>query len=416
MYSDDDLQDETDAFFNTWKGSPYLRLFEEEEESSRREYVAILNRAARDDEEPDATEVTEAIDMIRVWRIERFFATIQGIYKRLFEAETRWNEYEKSFVDLGRHVTVTKRTEDIFGNIMTSVEFIFDDESVWETFKKTWKLTAGISFGFLLYRTKILDMIFRHAQLGDTRMLSSTCRLLHAIGHPHLASNQKIALKLPQTFCADYRNLRSDLLPGDYIATALTAARSDTMTFCNFLESRQDLLDQIRHLYVQDQWEDSFGETLITAHPPATLENEGFYTPLYKSISRIVFSSSNLLSVALDNLMLTLDFIVSICYISKLERLSLRNTNVATEAQHALETDIQGTYSSTVRHLEILTKGGAGTSRYAMLFCPKLVSLVARPGVVQAKIQLRTLDTLDEKWDPNASFGYWLLPPLSADG
>ena len=80
-----------------------------------------------------------------------------------------------------------------------------------------------------------------------------------------------------------------------------------------------------------------------------------------------------------DYLLLTPDIIVSICHITKLERLLLQESDVSAEAQRALKADFQGIYLCNVWSLEILTSSQGDTSWYAMLFCPKLVSLVVRP-------------------------------------
>ncbi|KAG6911321.1 hypothetical protein DXG01_000992 [Tephrocybe rancida] len=409
MYFDDDLKDEKAALLSsTRKYKPFLRVYGKKEEGLRRVYADRVARV----ESPDPSTLTEAVNVLRKWRIRAFFKALQGFYKGKLDltgrhntvidlyilSESIWHAYMTSFLKLTVLAT-SVTSEQISGSDDSSEEeamdYKFDDPGVWEKFREAWKVPPNVSYGFLLEHTQktldvlagsfgipkiqeihlldlpgeILDEIFSHIEEHRARRLSSVCRRLNEIGYRRLVSSKKIVLKLAMSF---YDELKaSDLPVNQFIEKEAFAARDKVLAFCGHLERHSDLLNKLERLWIADQWADLWEKL------QSTFGKGEFYAPLLRSVERIINSSVNLTTILFSQMRLPLNVIAAICRLPNLDHLDLRFCTISKKAQRALLLDVAGTLSSSVRILDIMVTHEK-SPWFAMLFCPKLYNFSAR--------------------------------------
>ncbi|KAG6834079.1 hypothetical protein H0H93_012109, partial [Arthromyces matolae] len=263
MYSDDDLEGDPKSFLKSWKrDDSFLIVDGDAEEDIKRNFRSLEAAEKEEGNYSNSSErIVESIDLVRMYRVMRFFKILQGFYEgnldltgrhpmRFEELLPKWHSYLPDFLELAicakRFTTIT---EPLPGRRFKQKNYHFDDPEPLEKFKAAWKIPPCLDFGTLLDDTKhtlrtiakasgvvqfqklclvdcpseVLDHIFSFAYLSDARSLSATCKQLRQIGFRHILSFRTIILKRERSFVLDLE--KSGLTPKDHIATTALAAR-----------------------------------------------------------------------------------------------------------------------------------------------------------------------------------------------
>ncbi|KAG6820864.1 hypothetical protein H0H93_010691 [Arthromyces matolae] len=442
MYSDDDLQKGYKDFVLYWKAKPYLLVYDDDEEDWRTSLFQIERTAEEEGKEPDATKIAQSMDSVRLYRILRFFKTMQGFYEgnldltgrhpsRLAEIVPKWSSYLQDFSELFAcaHRSVTLVSSWVPGHTFEEESYTFDNPDMAEKFMSKWKIPEFVDFSGLVCHTKstlesisrntggpriqklclvdlpfeILDVIFYHSCLSDARLLSATCRQLREIGEPHVLGDRTIVLKRDSLRFPSEDMEISDLPLDDYIISSAFAARDEALALCQFLLNRRDLLNRLKTLFVGDKCiGNSLDPPSIRDYPLSELDGGNFYSPFYKSLENVISSSVNLTELTLLRITMALDIISCLCNLPNLDLLVLSVCTITHEARRALSTAAAGAFACSARCLQI--DDPAPSSYYAMIFCPNATnfsayalrsSLLPPPEIIWEKCQfLATLKYL----------------------
>ncbi|KAF5374637.1 hypothetical protein D9615_008937 [Tricholomella constricta] len=404
MYCDDDLLPGNDfRIYGTWKSFPYLRIFEEDEAESRS--LQILRKAAAKEEGTvidNAVIEASTLSYVRAWRVLGFFKSLEGVHKRLFELQTTWNAYLADFIKLSIHVKKVPPQQVALGNsgrFYTVNDYDFEDEASWNAFLTRWKIPEGFDFDALLTHTQrtletmaknpippiqqlclvdlpteLLALVFEHAELSMARLLSLTCRKLNEIGRRFIHRTRNLFLEFPRDAWKRWSD--SGLSQDQFLPQVAYESRINALALCDFLLGRQDLLDDVRDLYVSDRW---FMSGLLDSFEVSSLDNGQFHIPLYSAFTDVVTASHNLTSLTFTNIVLSLPMVRCICGLSGLSALDLRSGGMSLEGREALMNDGRMILSSNI--IDLCIRGPANSIAnfwYCVLFCPRLRNFSAQ--------------------------------------
>ncbi|KAG6815661.1 hypothetical protein H0H87_012572 [Tephrocybe sp. NHM501043] len=322
--------------------------------------------------------------------------------QRFEEVDAAWKQYIIDFDNLAGYAAKQKHNQT--EGIDPTKHTLEEDDDTWNNFRNKWKIPPNLRFSDLALKTsfprksiethqeprfqritlldlptEILDLSFRHASVGQARLLSATCRKLHNIGRTFGLCSRSLVLDLPTDKWLPW--LKPSENHKETMSQLAFAERERLVTSSNFLISRPDLLDKINVLAISDRWKD----VLLMKDIPhkdlfLDLEEGRFHAPIYKNILRVLKSSRNLTTLLIDHNEFSLTMIKHICALPQLHTLDVYACTIADKAEIALDDDVRRVLTSTsIQNLHITSPTDKLQNIWnTALMCPKLHTLSVR--------------------------------------
>ncbi|GLB43671.1 hypothetical protein LshimejAT787_1401830 [Lyophyllum shimeji] len=402
MY-DDDADSEVDELgYQTVEKFPFLTLYGYEEARSR-----VLENKARQafaDLGPEiASPITDGPS--KSYRVMRFFKSVEGFHTgyldlagrhlpRYQDLITRWNHYLADFFALTVYVReFVTGEEDPDGRPL--IDYAFDDRTLWDNFRKKWKVPSLCTYGILLGSTErvlstisqypvpriqqrclvqlppeILDNIFKMSNLKQMRLLASTCRYLNDIGRRHIYRKRTVTFLLPVNV---FRGLRRSANPAEYLMNLAKSSRDKVLAKTAFLLEHADRTSKIDDLSIYDMWAPSLFDSLVEGGFDLTMVEDDFYAPMYTSFARLLACSQNITTLLLNGLALMPDIIRAVAEIRRLRTVELRRCRVPASTCQWMLTTVGIPLWNPVCNLHIAPT--SSSSWYSALLCPRLCTL-----------------------------------------
>ncbi|KAJ8087533.1 hypothetical protein PM082_006364 [Marasmius tenuissimus] len=366
------MEEEAVPFYDF--GKPYLRLYEQDEESMRRRCRIKYSERAEELGMPDISldqpvnvtlfadetqSVYDDLDAYRMYHVLRLSETVKGFFTGKLDLTgrhmQRFLEVSSTFVRLKNDLDAIRpnveekeyQEEDWRGETRTCVEYIMKDEKLWEGIGLKWKVPRSMDYGCLQMwmgfplnavknaggvpkfqkllltdlPSELIHHIFSIATLPQARLLASTCKLLKAIGVSYLYHTR--TLDLHGIFSLRLSGLIQGLKLEDLDLGVFTREQSEaTVRQAAFLLSRPDLTNAIQNLNIADGWKQ---DSQLYKLPDLGTYAYGqtIYHPINASLNAVLSSCHNLTHFTISYWAITSDWLITISHLKNLHTLDL---------------------------------------------------------------------------------------------
>ncbi|KAL0070145.1 hypothetical protein AAF712_002635 [Marasmius tenuissimus] len=318
-------------------------------------------------ETEESRGVWEDPDAFRYYQVIRFFKSLEGFYKgtldltgrhqhRLDDLLSTFSEFSVDFNAIRATAKIEEyRDRDGTGKVTgkTTIQFVITDAELWKSCRLKWKLPRVVSFTQLerhiaqlakvvhdaggkaklqkLCLTdmpqEVLDLIFSVAELGQTRLLASTCKLLKNVGTPHLYHTRSLDLHL-----AKHEHILRMISkpPTPKFLNALASAQARRLIhLVNFLISRPGLAKAVENLDMTDHWKMD-GRRVPAIRP--YWDHLAFYTPVNRSLNTFLASSTGLACLSVSHFAVSSDWLRTISQLPKLHTVRFHCASINDES------------------------------------------------------------------------------------
>ncbi|CAL1716977.1 unnamed protein product [Somion occarium] len=322
------------------------------------------------DEDQDQDEYRRIVNTARIYRIMRFYQTVEGFHKgsldltgrhrpRYDSIIRRWNAFSSDLEDVLSNAKLSFTPMNIGDSQLggkAALEPKLEPESPhkWDQFLVKWHAHDTFSlYKFSTWRDRVVDCfrenrnpkfqtlclhhlppelllyIVEIAGVDLAQKLGTTCRLLRDISFPYVFKDHTFNLSCNLDRDHQYNSLDSFDAQVAYLEPLVAQARLKFLSDVDFVKARPDILTALRNLSVHGDWR-------VQTNLVDDESRHSFYAPVYASINNLLPCLPNLQSLTLTSWDITEELTRSFRCLKQLHTLMMSACTSAVRFPHAI--------------------------------------------------------------------------------